>query len=323
MVGMDALAKSERLVKLQSLLLAQRSGFTSEELAVRCGVCRRTIQRDLRSLETMGLPLVEEGGRYSLLPDGLMPPLRLRLEEATSLFIGARLLSRYSDEHNPWVVGALEKLATVVPASVGGHLQRCADAARRDGDERYSNVFRIVTRAWARRRKVRIWYRSIESANVHDYVVAPYFIEPSAVGFAAYVIGHSTYFNALRTFKIERIERAEELQEEFQPPPGFDGPTWLSQAWGVMAGGAIEQVVLRFAPRVARRVHETIWHPSQQLVDEDGGGVRCTFALSEPREMLPWLRGWGADVEVVAPPWLRARVAADLAQAVETYRMKE
>jgi len=315
----EVLAKSERLVRLQSLLLNHPRGLTTEELAERCGVCRRTVQRDLRSLERMGLPLAQEGNRYCLPPSGLMPPLKLRLEEATSLFIAARLLCRYSDEHNPWVTEALRKLAAVLPAAVGEHVQRCAEDAAREGDERYSRVFCAVTRAWALRRKVRIWYRAKDSNNLHDYVVCPYFIEPSAVGFSAYLIGHSTYFDSLRTFKIERIERAEETGEAFVSPSDFDPCAWLSGAWGVMAGGEPETVILRFSPAASRRVKESVWHRSQCWEDCPDGALLFTVRVDEPREMLPWIRGWGPDVEVIGPEWLRARIAEEAKKTALIY----
>jgi CRISPR-associated endonuclease/helicase Cas3 len=36
--------------------------------------------------------------------------------------------------------------------------------------------------------------------------------------------------------------------------------------------------------------------------------------------MLPWIRSWGAQVEVIAPDWLRERVAEELGNAAEIYR---
>lgn len=315
----ENLARSERLVRLQSLLNRAQRGLTTQEIAERCGVCRRTAQRDLRSLEKMNYPLAEEEGRYSLMPGSFIPPIRLHLEEATALFIAARLLSLYSDEHNPWVVCALEKLAAVLPTQIGAHVARCAALVGRGAGEAYSQVFQVVTCAWARQRKVKIWYRSLESVNVHDYVVAPYFIEPNAVGRGAYLIGHASYFDALRTFKLERIERAEELADGFTLPSEFDAFAWLAGAWGIMGGSEPETVILRFSRNVARRVKESVWHPSQQIEDCPDGAVVFTVTLSEPREMTPWIRGWGAEVVVLAPEHLRARIADDLRRAAAQY----
>jgi len=41
--------------------------------------------------------------------------------------------------------------------------------------------------------------------------------------------------------------------------------------------------------------------------------------VSEPLEMQPWIRSWGAQVEVLAPDWLRLRIAAELQQAAGKY----
>jgi WYL domain-containing protein len=35
--------------------------------------------------------------------------------------------------------------------------------------------------------------------------------------------------------------------------------------------------------------------------------------------MQPWIRSWGAQVEVLAPDWLRDRIAAELRQAADQY----
>jgi predicted DNA-binding transcriptional regulator YafY len=42
--------------------------------------------------------------------------------------------------------------------------------------------------------------------------------------------------------------------------------------------------------------------------------------VSEPLEMQPWIRSWGAQLEVIAPEWLRERIADELQQAAEQYR---
>jgi predicted DNA-binding transcriptional regulator YafY len=36
--------------------------------------------------------------------------------------------------------------------------------------------------------------------------------------------------------------------------------------------------------------------------------------------MQPWIRSWGAQVEVIAPDWLRQRIADELQKAAEQYR---
>src|SRR5205085_10769577 len=91
---------------------------------------------------------------------------------------------------------------------------------------------------------------------------APYLIEPSGIGRTVYVIGAIMPRGELRTFKLERIERAALLDETFEAPADFDGHALLGRAWAVMYGeeGKLVTVRLRFTQAVRRRVRETLWH---------------------------------------------------------------
>lgn len=157
------------------------------------------------------------------------------------------------------------------------------------------------------------------SDNIHEYLLSPYFIEPSGVGYAIYVIGYATFFEDVHTFKLERIQHAELTNESFEIPADFDALALLSTAWGVMYGDRTETVGLRFSPVVARRVQETVWHPTPEIVEEPDGGCRLTVHVAHPLEMQPWIRGWGPDCEVLAPAWLRQAVAEDMRRAAAVY----
>jgi predicted DNA-binding transcriptional regulator YafY len=169
-------------------------------------------------------------------------------------------------------------------------------------------------------RKVRIRHQALHSTHVREYVLSPYLIEPSSVGYATYVIGHASYFDAVRTFKLERILEAELLDETFEVPEEYCGPGLLQRAWGVMYGDETTQVTLRFSPAVARRVKESRWHPSQEIEDCQDGGCILRVEVPHPVEMKPWIRSWGPDCEVLAPEALRQEVAEEMRRAAETYR---
>jgi predicted DNA-binding transcriptional regulator YafY len=317
----ESLKKAERLSKLTFLLYRSPRGLTVAEMSRLCGVTPRTIQRDLRSLENVGVPLWQNHHRYGVLEGYYLPPLRLSLNEAASLFLAARLLARYSDQHNPFVVSALAKLAGVLPEAMAVHVQKSAAALgfKPDNPE-LDTVFDIIVRAWATGRKVRIWHQAAGSDNVHDYLVCPYFIEPSSEGYATYLIGHSSYFDRIQTFKIERIQRAELTEHTFELPAGFDGPALLEPAWSVMYGPDPVEVRLRFSPRVTRRVKESVWHPTQRLEDCEDGGCVLSVQVSMPLEMKPWIRGWGPDCEVLAPEELRDELGEETGATMRRYR---
>ncbi len=108
--------------------------------------------------------------------------------------------------------------------------------------------------------------------------------------------------------------------DSYEIPADFDGPKLLSTAWGIWYGDEAEEVVLRFCASATRRLRETQWHPSQALEDCADGGVILRLKLAHPVEMASWIRGWGPQVEVLAPADLRAQLAEEAARTAAVYR---
>lgn len=316
--------KSVRLDQMQRLLIGHPEGLTVREMADILKASARTIQRDLLDLqgEPYYLPLIQEHWRWKIAPEAnpSLPPVRFTLNEAAAIYLAARLLVRYSDEHNPYIVQALTKLTGVLPDAIAGHVHRISRSLSTKPDApTFTQVFAVVTLGWATRRKVRIWHQSSGSQNVHEYVVAPYFIDVSGAGYATYLVGHATYFDQVHTFKMERISRAELTEEEFELPADFDGPALLESAWGVMFGEQQTEVALRFAPGVTRRVKESVWHPTQVVEDCEDGGCVLRVRVAHTLEIQHWVLQWGAGCEVLEPEELRREVAGELRRAVERY----
>jgi proteasome accessory factor B len=312
-------SKAARLRRIEHRLYNAPRGMRATELAEYCGVDRRTIYRDLESLDEMGVPVWENEGRYGIERESYLSTIRLNLNEAVALFFAARLLAHHSDEHNPNVVSALSKLAAGLPdTTISSHMARVAEVIRaRPLRADYVRVLDTITRAWADRRRVTIRYRAA-SGELTQRVICPYFLEVSRSEPASYVIAHDDLRGALRTFKIERVAAAEILDSSYTIPDDFDPYAHLAAAWGVIDEVAVE-VRLRFSPSVAPRVRESVWHHSQRLDDTPDGGCQLTMRVGGIKEVRAWVLGWGGDVEVLAPPALREEVRAHAQQMLALY----
>ncbi len=144
------------------------------------------------------------------------------------------------------------------------------------------------------------------------------------MGQAIYVIGRIQPQEEMRTFKIERVERIELLQESYSVPHDFDPVALFENAWGIWFTEEEPVIVkLRFSQRVAARVRETCWHTSEQITELENGDLLWSASIAEPREMMPWIRGWGADVEVLEPQNLREMIFNEVKNLSNLYQQQE
>ena len=110
------------------------------------------------------------------------------------------------------------------------------------------------------------------------------------------------------------------LDKDYQVPADFDANAYLADSWGIMRGEGLTDVVLQFNPAVAALVKERTWHPSQTTDELADGGLLFTVRISDPREMRPWIRSWGADVEVLEPTALRNEMVDQARRMAELYQ---
>ncbi len=312
--------RSVRLLELRELFERRRAGYTPHDLARLTGVSVRSIQRDLLVLQSeSGVPLAEDHGRYFLPAEERLTPMKLNLQEARALLLATRLFLRYSDEGDPYAASALRQLALVMPDAVRAQVQAAAESlARRPLDPEFSRNLRVISEAWAKRRSLRLSYRSAGKQRAREVVLDPYFLEPSAAGFSTYLIGHSHTHGGMRTFKVERVVSAEMLPQAFELPADLDIDALLSSAWGIIWGEG-HAVTLKFSPRAAWRARESRWHPTQEIEDTDDGGCVLTLTVASLMEVGRWVRGWGDEVEVLAPAELRDELRREAVRLARAY----
>ncbi len=324
--------KSARLIQIENLLLAHPEGLTQAEVARKLQVDRSTIHRDLADLP--GHIYQEDDGRLKIDRSADLINVHLNLHEALAVHVAARLLATRMDRQNRHAAAALRKLGLAMERwarRISTHVLQSADvmddSAQRD-DPVYLDVLEKLTEAWANGRKVHIWHQGDRGEKVLEYLLCPYFIEPYAVGQTTHVIGLSQMLREggastpekIRTFKIERIRRAEVTRDPYEIPADFDPRRLLADAWGIWyTEGEPVEVTLKFGPNVARRVRETQWHSSEQEEAQPDGSILWRAQIAEPKEMIPWIRGWGADCEVLAPEGLRKALEREARKMARLY----
>lgn len=315
-----------RLLNVTSILYSRggtEAGVAVDEIARLTGMNRRTVYRDIAALETeLGVPVFQASrGRYGIDRKFFLPPLRLTVPEAIVLFLAARLIRRWSDEYDREVVSAFTKLADLLPQPIARHVTATMLAVGAEAENpAFTRNFAAVARGWAEGRVLQIDYLDSKGERKQTRV-RTYFLEPDAAGRSVYLIGWDEPADAMRTYKVERIETVSLTMDRYSIPDEFDPERWLAHSWGIWSSDSTPpvDVRLRFDASVAQRVRESVWHRSQRLVELDDGGLELTVTVAGIVEIRPWILGWGDSVQVLEPAELRELVAGAVRRAAARY----
>lgn len=319
--------KSQRLLRIEQLLWAHPEGLTQSQLAKRLGVNRSTIWKDLEKDHLPPSIYQDEldGNKLKLDRAADLTKASFNLHEIMSIHLATRFLATRTDKQNPHAASVLRKLAKALQRldrNISRHLLRSADAMDENAafrDPVYLKALETLTEAWSAGRKVAVSHQ-MDGGRIFEYTFSPYFIEPYAVGQTAHVIGLREPPGKLRTFKLERLRSVSILPDRYEIPEDFDPTDLLRDAWGIWySENEPVEIVLRFHPRVAMRVKESRWHHSQRIEEQTDGYLIWRARVAEPQEMLWWIRGWGADCEVLQPRELRESLMGDAKAAAEMY----
>ncbi len=223
--------KADRLIALL-LLLQSRRQCSARVLAESLEVSERTIYRDVDALCAAGVPVYAERGASGgiVLADGYRRALtHFSEEEIRALFVsGASPLADLGLERG--FNRALEKLH----GSLAGVAQRAAEKSRSrihlDGrrwnqPEPPREILATLRRAVWEERRVRIHYEDRNRSRSTRTVDPLGLVSKAGVW---YLVARCD--DELRSFRVERVRRADEPAESFERPEGFDLERYWSES---------------------------------------------------------------------------------------------
>jgi predicted DNA-binding transcriptional regulator YafY len=301
--------------------------LTIDDMAARTGVTTRTIRRDLEALQSAGFPLFDEvhdGRKYWTLEHRAFRRLDdtgFTLAELSALYFSRTLVECLAaTPFQEDVRRAFDKLAHALTPGMRQFLDRLPlvmqakpEPGAQPGAARSREMSQLID-ATLNHRRVRMRYHSLASDREKDYLV-----EPARVVFAQgslYVVAFVPDYREQRTFAVDRIRSLSVTEDRFEPPEQEDDA--FAHSLGVHQGPP-ERIEILFDRAVARYVRERVWHPSQEIADAPGGGVRLTLQVSRDRALRAWVLGFGPLARVLAPPALADEIRGELEAAVRRY----
>jgi predicted DNA-binding transcriptional regulator YafY len=304
----DSLARQLKLL----LLLDERREVAIAEAARELGSSRRTVYRDLAVLQDVGVPLYQEqrGTRARWrVTDQYRRRIVLTLSwsEMLALTAGRHLLSGLAGTlFHESALTALEKVRGALPPA----LLKRVDAATRGlsgiaGERRLYDGKReflaTLIEAVERQETVELGYQNLSESVARTRRIDPYHVHVQAG--AVYFIGWSHERQAPRVFVLDRVTKVSLTGQRFQRRADFLASQYLQGAFGPWDGKHVE-VKLRFAPKLARLVSERVMHPTQASQLRSDGALDVTMRAPVSHALVAWVRGFGNNVEVLAPKGL-------------------
>ncbi|WP_221090687.1 helix-turn-helix transcriptional regulator [Deinococcus aquaedulcis] len=333
-MDLETLGQAQRLFLLAALLRARPMTIKQLVLHFAPDLCldskewrraERMVQRDVKALVDLGEKVV---------PSKTRPP-RYHIEHAHQALTPTELLIFHAalrltyhraagegEAHKramQRIIGWLpEHLRDVTTRSLG-------DMGKRRRTPEDLNL-RHAADAWTGGHPLRFLYKKPGgSGQLRPNIIEPYLIEPHPQNLDLYVIGRETTFhNAVRTFKLARMQQPEVLRgEQYRIPADFQPREFLESAWGIVGaqGGRKDTIHLRFRADARYRIEEGGYPHLKHARDPNpDGSLNATLQAPPdssglPREALAWIFSFGPRVKVLGPPHIREYWLNELREA--------
>lgn len=298
-------------------LIQARPGITAEGIGSRLGVSDRAARRYVGMLREAGIPIESVRGPYGGYRAGRglrLPPLVFTGSEALGLVMAVLDGHHAAADPTDAVGSALGKLVRALPETVAAMAEAVRRTASAAPDRAAARPDPAITttlvQACAEQHLARVTYRTEQGS---EWTVD---VEPWAVVVRHgrwYLLCRSLAAEAVRTYRIDRVQAAEVLDGTFRPPAGLEPVAVLEQNLGAGWEYAAEVLVDATPPTVARYLPPTLGRV-EPLPD---GRSRLVGTTSEPEWYVQQLTALRCDYEIVGGQEVRAaaRVVAGRLQA--------
>ena len=218
-MGHEGINRFDRIVAILIQLQSKRV-VRAHELADRFQVSLRTIYRDIRTLETSGVPIASEAGvGYSIMEGYRLPPIMFTREEAGSFVAAEKLMQKFTDRSlGAYHGSAMYKIKSVLRGREKDLVntlesQISVDLAEQLFNDGIPDALEILLESIAGKKQVFLKYHSLEAYRPKIRNIEP-------VGLFHknnywYVLGYCHYRNDYRQFRTDRMLQIQRTEIDF------------------------------------------------------------------------------------------------------------
>lgn len=211
--------RADRLFEIIQLM-RRKAPVRARDLSEALEVSERTIYRDIQDLIASGVPIEGEAGVGYVLKAGFdLPPLMFKEQEIEALVLGARIVESLPDaELAEAASNAIAKIEAVIPDRLRGYM---ANTALLAPPHTYMEPIRfdMARLRGALRSQLKVHFRYTDYAGRQTVrTVRP--LSLAYFGPIWLLAAWCELRDDFRTFRLDRIDDFEVLQERFRVEPG-------------------------------------------------------------------------------------------------------
>ncbi len=308
LMGMDTVKRFDRIVAILIQLQSKRI-VKAQDLADRFEVSLRTIYRDIRTLESSGVPIVSEAGvGYSIMEGYRLPPVMFTQEEAGSFVAAEKLMQKFTDK----TLGAHHESAMYKVKSVlRGHQKDWISAlesqvsinpAQDLFNENVPDALEVLFESIAEKKQVELYYRSLQVDDPVKRVIEPVglFHENNYW----YVYGYCHLRKDYRQFRTDRMTKIKRTAVPFLLKHGT-----LEELRAKPEDRPKTKVRILVDPKVARFIGGGKKHHGFVSEERKAEGVEMTFMCTDlDNGFARWYVMFGDYARILEPQSLKTRV---------------
>jgi predicted DNA-binding transcriptional regulator YafY len=309
------------------MLLQRRPNQKAAALAEKLSVSVRTLHRYFGMLEEMGIPIYAERGPhggFSLVRGYKLPPLVFTSEEAVAIYLGTSLVGQiWGQLYRDAAEGAMAKLENVLPDEQRSEIawaRRSLVATNMNRADPTTLSPILGKLRWAVRQhcQIEMSYQGSSTKDISHRRVDPYALVHRSGWW--YLVAFCHLRQALRTFRVDRIQELILDTKTFHLPEDFDVHAYLDDTF---KDQPVVRARLRFVPEGAHIALSNLTGWESVDKNPEGapeGSVDVILTAPDLNWMASLVLSFSTWVTVLDPPELRVLVREWALAIAEKYQ---
>ena len=284
--------------------LQSKPWVRAQDLADKFEVSVRTIYRDVKTLESAGIPIIGEAGSgYSLMEGYKLPPVMFTKEEVLSFITAEKFMQKFSHESlGSHYQTAMDKVKSVLKYSDRNmiqHIESQIDVYNYSHKEEdvVKNSIPIILESISEKKQLKLNYQAVNNELTERVV--------EAVGIFFefnfwYLMAFCTLRKDFRQFRIDRMQKIQKLDVDFHAEYGSIAD--------YKKNSQREKVEVQILVQEKMNAHIVNSKKFYGLTKEEftENGILMTFETEWIDEGFPrWLITFGDYVEIMYPEELK------------------